>query len=363
MSVAPALVLREGDRDRLADLARLPSVASGLARRARMVLLAADGIPNAQIARAVGVSRPAVIGWRDRYQAGGIAALEDQPRPGRPAEIDEIKVVAATLADDGRPPARLGITHWSARFLAAELGISFASVARIWRKWHLQPHRIETFKFSTDPELEARIRDVVGLYLAPPDNAVVVCVDEKSQVQALERTAPPLPLRPGLAARRTHDYTRHGTTTLFAALETATGKITADACYPRHRHQEFLKFLQKVAAARPDVDLHVVLDNYGTHKHADVRRWLARPENQRITLHFTPSSCSWLNMAEIFFGIITRQAIRRGSFRSVRELTDAIGAFIDAYNDRCQPFTWTKDADQLLAKIKPGRQRTNATRH
>ena len=363
MSLAPALVLREGDRDRLADLARLPSVPSGLARRARMVLLAADGMPNAQIARTVGASRPTVIGWRDRYRAGGIAALEDQPRSGRPAEIDEIKVVVATLADDGRPPKRLGITHWSARFLAAELGISFASVARIWRKWHLQPHRIETFKFSTDPELEAKIRDVVGLYLAPPDNAVVVCVDEKSQVQALERTAPGLPLRPGLAARRTHDCTRHGTTTLFAALETATGKIAADACYPRHRHQEFLKFLQKVAAACPAVDLHVVLDNYGTHKHAEVRRWLARPENQRITLHFTPSSCSWLNMAEIFFGIITRQAIRRGSFRSVRELTDAIGAFIDAYNGRCQPFTWTKDADQLLAKIKPGRQRTNATRH
>jgi transposase len=362
MSLAPALVLREGDRDRLADLARLPSVPSGLAKRARMVLLAADGMPNAQIARTVGVSRPTVIGWRDRYRAGGIAALEDQPRSGRPAEIDEIKVVVATLANDGRPPRRLGITHWSARFMATELGISFASVARIWRKWHIQPHRIETFKFSTDPELEAKIRDVVGLYLAPPDNAVVVCVDEKSQVQALERTAPPLPLQPGLAARRTHDYTRHGTTTLFAALETASGKITADACYSRHRHQEFLKFLQQVAAAHPGADLHVVLDNYGTHKHPEVRRWLARPENQRITLHFTPTSCSWLNMAEIFFGIITRQSIRRGSFRSVRELTGAIGAFIDAYNDRCKPFIWTKDADQLLAKIKPGRQRTNATR-
>ena len=355
MSFAPALVLREGDRDRLDELARLPSVPSGLAKRARMVLLAADGMPNAQIARTVGVSRPTVIGWRDRYAAGGIAALDDQPRPGRPAEIDEIKVVVATLVNGGRPPRRLGITHWSARFLATELGISFAPVARIWRKWHIQPHRIETFKFSTDPELEAKIRDVVGLYLAPPDNAVVVCVDEESQIQALDRTAPPLPLKPGLPARRTHDYTRHGTTTLFAALETATGKITADACYPRHRHQEFLKFLKKVAAAHPAVDLHVVLDNYGTHKHPDIRRWLARPENQRITLHFTPTSCSWLNMAEIFFGIITRQAIRRGSFRSVRELTTAIGRFIDAYNDRCQPFTWTKDADQLLAKIKPSK--------
>jgi transposase len=191
------------------------------------------------------------------------------------------------------------------------------------------------------------------LYLAPPDGAVVVSVDEKSQVQALDRTAPMLPLRPGLAARRTHDYKRHGTTTLFAALEIATGKITADACYPRHRHQEFLRFLKKVAAAHPGVDLHVVLDNYATHKHPEVRKWLAKPENKRITLHFTPTGCSWLNMVEIFFGIITRQAIRRGTFRSVKELTTAIGAFIDAYNDRCQPFSWTKDADDLLTKIRP----------
>jgi transposase len=355
MSRAPALVLRRGDCERLAELARLPSVPSGLAKRARMVLLAADGLPNAQIARAVGVSRPTVIGWRDRYQQGGIAALEDEPRSGRPPEIDEADVVVATLADGGRPPGRLGITHWSARFLAAELGISFASVARIWRKWRIQPHRIETFKFSTDPELEAKIRDVVGLYLAPPDGAVVVSVDEKSQVQALDRTAPMLPVRPGLAARRTHDYKRHGTTTLFAALEIATGKITADACYPRHRHQEFLRFLKKVATAHPGTGLHVVLDNYGTHKHPEVRAWLAKPENKRIILHFTPTGCSWLNMVEIFFGIITRQAIRRGTFTSVKNLTTAIGRFIDAYNDRCQPFTWTKDADELLAKIKPSK--------
>jgi len=359
MSFAPALILRQGDRERLADLARLPSVSSGLAKRARMVLLAGDGVPNAQIARTVGVSRPTVIGWRDRYQRGGIAALADEPRSGRPAEIDEIEVVVTTLADDGRPPERLGITHWSARFLAAELGISFASVARIWRKWRIQPHRIETFKFSADPQLEAKIRDVVGLYLDPPENAVVVSVDEKSQIQALDRTAPPLPLRPGLAARRTHDYKRHGTTTLFAALEVATGKITAGACYPRHRHQEFLRFLKKVAAAHPGTGLHVVLDNYGTHKHPAVRAWLK--DNPRITLHFTPTGCSWLNMVEIFFGIITRQAIRRGSFTSVTDLTVAIGRFIDAYNDRCHPFSWTKNADDLLARSN--RKTTNATRH
>jgi transposase len=355
MSFAPALMLRTGDRERLGELARLPSVPSGLAKRARMILLAADGVPNAQIARLAGVSRPTVISWRDRYERGGIAALDDAPRSGRPAEIDEVEVIAATLASDGRPPPRLGITHWSARFLAAELGISFATVARIWRKWNIQPHRIETFKFSTDPQLEARLRDVVGLYLAPPQNAVVVSIDEKSQIQALDRTAPMLPLRPGLAARRTHDYKRHGTTTLFAALEVATGKITADACYSRHRHQEFLKFLKKTAAAHPGVELHVVLDNYATHKHPEVRKWLAEPANQRITLHFTPTSCSWLNMVEIFFGIITRQAIRRGTFRSVKELTAAIGSFIDAYNDRCEPFAWTKNADDLITKIRPSK--------
>ena len=188
-----------------------------------------------------------------------------------------------------------------------------------------------------------------------PDNAVVVSVDEKSQIQALDRTAPMLPLRPGLPARRTYDYKRNGITTLFAALEVATGKITADACFPRHRHQEFLKFLRKVAAAHPGTDQHVVLDNYGTHKHPEVRKWLAKPANQRITLHFTPTGCSWLNMVEIFFGIITRQAIRRGTFTSVKDLTAAIGRFIDAYNDRCQPFTWTKDADELLTKVKPSK--------
>jgi transposase len=221
----------------------------------------------------------------------------------------------------------------------------------IWRRWGIQPHRVETFKFSTDPELEAKIRDVVGLYLDPPANAVVISVDEKSQVQALDRSQPMLPLRPGLPARQTYDYKRNGTTTLFAALEVATGKITADACYPRHRHQEFLRFLKRVAAAHPGIDLHVVCDNYAAHKHLKVKEWLH--DDPRVTLHFTPTGCSWLNMVEIFFGIITRQAIRRGTFGSVKDLTAAIGAFIDAYNERCQPFTWTKNADELLAKIRP----------
>ena len=243
--------------------------------------------------------------------------------------------------------------------MADRLGISFASVARIWRKWNIQPHRVETFKFSTDPELEAKLRDVVGLYLDPPAGAVVVSVDEKSQIQALDRTQPILPLRQGSPEQQTHDYIRHGTTSLFAALEVATGKVTADACYPRHTNDEFLAFLKLVAKAHPRVELHVICDNYATHKHDNIRRWLAK--NPRITLHFTPTSCSWLNMVEIFFGIITRQAIRRGTFTDVAELETAIRNYIDSYNERAKPFTWTKNADELLDKIK--RKSINNTKH
>ena len=273
-----------------------------------------------------------MIHWRGRYLEGGLAALQDRKRSGRPRRVDEAQVVVATLTP---PPQRLGVTHWSSRLLAAELGLGFASVARIWRDWNLQPWRVETFKFSTDPELEAKVRDVVGLYVHPPQNAVVLCSDEKSQVQALQRTAPILPILPGVPEKATHDYIRNGTTTLFAALEVATGKIV-DTCLPRHRHQEFLRFLKQVAKAYPRRRLHIVCDNYATHKHPTVKAWLAR--NPRITLHFTPTSGSWLNLVEIFFGIITRQAIRRGSFDSVRELVDAIRRFIDGWNERCEPF-------------------------
>jgi transposase len=300
------------------------------------------------------VSVPVVREWRARYQAGGIRALEDMPRSGRPRTVDETKIVVTTLE---RPPQRLGVTHWSSRLLARELGISAASIIETWRKWDLQPWRRESFKFSADPQLEAKLTDVVGLYLNPPENAVVVCVDEKSQVQALDRTQPILPLRPGLPEKATHDYIRHGTTTLFAALEVATGQVT-DACYPKHRHQEFLKFLKKVAAAYPGRDLHVVCDNYATHKHPKVKEWLAK--NPRVTLHFTPTGCSWLNMVEVFFSIITRQAIRRGTFTSVKDLIAKIGAFIDGWNDRCQPFVWTKPADELLTKIKKRKETSRA---
>jgi len=228
----------------------------------------------------------------------------------------------------------------------------------VWRKWGLQPWRTETFKFSTDPELDAKVRDIVGLYLDPPEKAVVLCVDEKSQIQALDRTAPILALRPGLAEKATHDYVRHGTTTLFAALEVGTGRVT-EACHPRHRHQEFLAFLKQVAKAYPRVALHVVCDNYGTHKHPSVQAWLTR--NPRITMHFTPTSGSWLNMVEISFGIITRQAIRRGTFTSAAGLKQAITAFIAGWNERCKPFVWAKTADEMLNHSRS--QKTSFTRH
>ena len=326
-----------------------------MAQRARIVLLAAQGVPNAEIGRRVGVSRPTVIQWRNRYEAGGISALGDLDRSGRPPVIDDVAVVVATIQ---APPEALGVTHWSARLLGKHLGISFASVARIWREWNLQPWRRETFKFSTDPELDAKVRDVVGLYLNPPDKAVVVCIDEKSQIQALDRTAPILPIRPGLPEKATHDYVRHGTTTLFAALEVATGKVT-DACHPRHTHAEFLTFLKQVAKAYPRVPLHVVADNYATHKHPAVQAWLAK--HPRVRMHFTPTSGSWLNLVEVFFGIITRHAIRRGTFTSVKDLIAAIETFIDAWNDRCQPFVWTKTADEILTKAN--RKLTSNTRH
>ncbi len=334
---------------------RSSTVEAGLAQRARIVLLAAQGVPNAEIGRRVGVSRPTVIQWRNRYEAGGISALGDLDRSGRPPVIDDVAVVVATVQ---APPEALGVTHWSARLLGKHLGISFASVARIWREWNLQPWRRETFKFSTDPELDAKVRDVVGLYLNPPDKAVVVCIDEKSQIQALDRTAPILPIRPGLPEKATHDYVRHGTTTLFAALEVATGKVT-DACHPRHTHAEFLAFLKQVAKAYPRVPLHVVADNYATHKHPTVQAWLAK--HPRVRMHFTPTSGSWLNLVEVFFGIITRQAIRRGTFTSVKDLIAAIETFIDAWNDRCQPFVWTKTADEILTKAN--RKVTSNTRH
>jgi transposase len=356
MPLTVGVALSDGERKELLSWTRAPTSKAGLAQRARIVLRADEGVGTNEIVQRVGVSKPTVIAWKRRFAAEGIAGLDDRPKPGRPAVIDQVAIVLATLEP---PPEQLGVTHWSSRLLAKHLGVSDYTVSMTWKKWGLQPWRVQRFKFSTDPELEAKIRDVVGLYLNPPDKAIVLCVDEKSQVQALDRTAPMLPLRPGIPERQTHDYVRHGTTTLFAALEVATGKVT-DACYPRHRHEEFLRFLKQVAKAYPRRKLHIVVDNYATHKHPTVTAWLAK--NPRITLHFTPTSGSWLNMVEIFFGIITRQAIRRGTFTSVKDLINAIEIFIDAWNERCEPFVWTKPADDIIKKAVKGKT-TSLARH
>jgi transposase len=302
-------------------------------------------VAHVEIARRLGVARQTVLTWRARYESAGVAGLDDRPKSGRPRTVDHRRIVETTLRT---PPKKYGVTHWSSRLLGRHLRIGDATVARAWREYGVQPWRAGTFKFSTDPELIAKVTDVIGLYLNPPDNAVVLCVDEKSQIQALDRTAPVLAMQPGLIKRRTHDYVRHGTTTLFAALDIATGKVTA-RCQPRHRHEEFLVFLRQVARTYPDVDLHLVMDNYAAHKHADVRAWLAA--NPRIHVHFTPTHASWMNLVECWFSIAERQAIHRGSYRSVRDLTTKIRAFVDGWNaEQAHPFTRTKTAEQVLAK-------------
>jgi transposase len=350
-----AFAVSDQDRLRLVSWTRSSTISAGQRERAEIVLSVAAGAGVSGTARTLGLSRPTVIKWRDRFATDGIDGLADQPRSGRPKTIDDAQIIAATLEP---PPEKLAVTHWSSRLLGRHLGIGDATVARAWRAYRVQPWRQDTFKFSTDPELEAKVRDVVGLYLNPPENAIVLCVDEKSQIQALNRTQPILPVRPGLPEKATHDYKRNGTTTLFAALEVATGTVT-DRCYDRHGKAEFLDFLKHVANTHPRRQLHIVLDNYHTHKHDDINRWLAK--HPRITLHFTPTSGSWLNLVEVFFGIITRQAIRRGSFDSVKQLVAAIQAFIDAYNDRCKPFTWTKTAEDVLTRAT--RQPTSDARH
>jgi transposase len=357
MPSAAALPIAPDDLATLRHWANATQAPAVLVQRAKLLLLAAEGIANTEIAERLGVSRPTVVAWRKRYAREGLTGrLTDRHRRGRPQTVRRSRraeILATTLAP---PPQQLGVTHWSSRLLASELGVSHSTVARVWAEHEVKPWQVETFKFSTDPQLDARVRDVVGLYLDPPAHAIVLCVDEKSQIQALERTQPVRPVAPGRVERRTHDYVRHGTTTLFAALEVATGRIT-DACQPRHRHREFLDFLKLVATAYPRRQLHVVVDNYATHKHQRVQAWLAK--HPRVHLHFTPTYASWLNLVEVFFAIIDRQALRRGDFASVQELVTAIGRFCDGWNQRCQPFTWTKNADQILAKLH--RQDTSAT--
>jgi transposase len=328
-----------------------------LAFRADIVLRAAEGTPQSRIAQELRTSRPTVIHWCQAFRDRGIDGLQDVQRPGRPPRLGQEKiqqVVAATLQ---KPE---NATHWSTRSLAVQMGVSHMTIHRIWRAVGLQPHRTETFKYSNDKELVPKVIDIVGLYVHTPENALVLSVDEKSQIQALDRTQPLLPLRPGQVERHTHDYVRHGTTCLFAALNIATGTLIGE-CHPRHRHQEFLKFLRRLdKEIPPTLDLHLILDNYSTHKHQRVKSWLQR--HRRFRLHFTPTGASWMNQVETWFGILTSRRIRRGAFKSVAELVAAIYRYIEANNQNPKPFVWTKSASDILAKARKCKD-SSVTRH
>lgn len=352
------LELSPGVQTELESLERSRSLPAGLVRRAEIVLLCAQGLDNGTVAEMVGTSRQTVGLWRARFRQQGLMGLYDERRPGRPRSIEDERILALLQKTVHTKPAD-DSTHWSCRALAEELEVSKSTVQRVWAAFGLQPHRQKHFKLSTDPFFVEKVVDITGLYLNPPEHALVLCVDEKSQAQALERTQPLLPLGLGYVEGVTHDYIRHGTTTLFAALDVATGQVVTQ-CKPRHRHQEFLQFLKHIDAnVPPDLDIHLVVDNYSTHKHARVKAWLAaRP---RYHLHFTPTYASWLNQVETWFNIITRKAIRRGSFRSVRELIDKIQSFTDKYNPRARPFVWTATAESILQKIERLCQRISGT--
>jgi transposase len=338
------IVLTAEERSELERLRRASGVPAGLHRRARAVLLMAEEVPGVEVARRTGYTPVQISRIRHRFADEGLAGLKERPRSGRPREVTARKiaqVVAMTL----KPPPR-GLTHWSARELADRTGLSHSTVHRIWQEHGLKPHRVETFKFSTDPEAEEKIRDVVGLYLHPPENAAVVSLDEKTQIQALNRTQPLLPLREGLPARQTHDYKRNGLTSLYAALDVEKGKVIGQ-CSERHTASDFLRFLKRVARHYRG-ELHVILDNSSTHKTPEVRHWLE--QHPRVHFHFTPTGASWLNMIEAWFSILTRKSIRRGSFDTVRALVRHIQAYIDHWNENPTPFVWTKTADEIVDK-------------
>lgn len=319
-----------------------------LVQRARIVRMAADGLLNQVIARTLKISRPTVQLWRQRFLSLRLPGLEkDAPRPGRIPRITHRKISAVVQATLHTTPSNA--THWSTRTMAKVQSLSQATIRRIWKQYHLKPHLIETFKLSRDKHFVEKLQDVVGLYVNPPDKALVLCVDEKSQIQALDRTQPLLPLRPGIPARQTHDYKRNGTTTLFAALNMLDGKVIGD-CMPRHRHQEFIRFLQLINVQTPlDLDLHLIVDNYGTHKHPRVQSWLKR--HPRFHLHFIPTSSSWLNMVERWFREITDKRIRRGTFRSVPDLVKAIMQYIETHNQNPKVFVWTASVEKIMTKI------------
>jgi transposase len=339
------IVLSPSDRSEMERLQRSSSANAGLSRRARAVLLMADQMPGTEIARVTGYTPIQISRIRKRFAESGFEGLQDRPRSGRPPVMTEAKsarIVAMTLKT---PPS--GLTHWTTREIAARVGTSHTTVHRIWTSHALQPHRFETFKFTTDPHAEEKIRDVVGLYLNPPVNAVVLSLDEKTQIQALERTQPILPLRPNLPARQTHDYRRHGLTSLYAALEVASGKVIGE-CSERHTGADFLRFLKVLRRSYRRQELHVILDNSSTHKTPDVEAWLAK--NPGVIFHFTPTGASWLNMIEAWFGILTRKSVRRGSFVSVKGLVRHINSYIERWNNDPTPFVWTKTPAEIIRK-------------
>lgn len=354
------LLLSEQERAQLLSFARSRSLPAALSIRARIILSSADGQLNSAIAQRLSVSRATVGKWRTRFIERGIAGLYDDVRPGKPRTIDDEHLAQLINTTLHTKPAD-GSTHWSVRTVAAQTGISKSSVARYFQLFGLQPHRSKSFKLSTDPFFIEKLRDVVGLYLNPPDNALVICVDEKSQCQALQRTQPMLPMGFGYVEGVTHDYKRHGTTTLFAALNVLNGAVLA-TCKPRHRHQEFLSFLRQIDKAVPaELDIHCICDNYATHRHPKIKAWLAgRP---RWHMHFIPTYSSWLNQVERFFALITDKAIRRGSFTSVKQLVQRIEHFVAAYNTDCQPFKWTATADSILEKLHRLCSRISGTAH
>jgi transposase len=348
MNIAEQIILTPEEQATINRWAQGKSFPLRLVQRAKIIQLAAQGIFNHEIASRLSISRPTVQLWRERFLSFRLKGLEkDAPRPGRLPRISQKKVTAIVNATlHTKPPAA---THWSTRSMAKAYGVSNATVQRIWKEYNLKPHLVKTFKFSRDKRFLEKLYDIVGLYLNPPDKAVVFCVDEKSQIQALERTQPLLPLRPGIPARQTHDYKRNGTTTLFAALNTLDGTVIGD-CMPRHRHQEFIRFLQLInTKTSPDLDIHLIVDNYGTHKHPRVQAWLKR--HPRFHMHFTPTSCSWLNMIERWFSEITSKRIRRGSFKNVKELIAAIKQYIDSHNQKPKAFVWTASVESIMRKI------------
>jgi transposase len=351
-----SLILSDDERDRLQSLAHRARSQSLLARRARVVLACAEGLDNQAVAKRLRCSKGMVGKWRGRFLKTRLEGLYDEPRPGAPRKVtdDQVeRVVIQTLESTPR-----GETHWSTRGLAKATGLSRMTVSRIWRAFGLQPHRSETFKLSPDPQLVEKVRDIVGLYMNPPDHAMVLCIDEKSQIQALDRTQPLLPMRPGQPERGTHDYKRNGTTSLFAALEMKTSRVIGQL-HRRHRSQEFRRFLDEIEAQVPSgLDVHLILDNYGTHKTTTIRNWLAK--RPRFHLHFTPTYGSWINLVERWFAELTNKRIRRGVFRSVKELESAIREYINVHNEEPRPFVWTRTADQILVSIARYAQRTVA---